>query len=290
MRSVALMCGCVAGLFVATPGGSGLADAAPKAAAAKKKAPKKKGKTPAASTSTPPGVPITDEVVPLVPPPAVATPAPADAEPGSVTRIEAASADPAAAPTPLIVADAPPPTTTGVQLTVGPRGGAFVPFSFLRPGYVAGLEVRIAPSFLDRRVSVGLFAAFAQASGTGPRLVEGRGYDTAFIQNVSAVPLELTFGYEVWRDDVRALSAQAGYALWFTTARFEALGAQEERRGPGHTAVAGAAFRWRVGPGDLGAGVRMHFGGASWGPLSEVGTNQLTAVLATLSYAYSFSL
>jgi len=242
----------------------------------------RKAKTPPApaAATTPQAAPAEPEVVPLVPAPLRRVEAYSDAEPKG----------PASAP-PMVSAPAPaPPEAAEPNLFLGARGGGWVPLYFLHPGFQAGVEGQYRLPALDGRLRLSLYFGFAQAAGKSARLVPSRGYDPAFIENVTAWPLELTGHYELWRGDHQGLSLGAGYGLTFLGASFEALGASTGQASLGHVALAVLSYHLTLGPGELGAAARGAVGATSLGTLGRVGTDSLSSFTFTLSYSLGLHL
>ncbi|MBI3185182.1 MAG: hypothetical protein HYZ28_23850 [Myxococcales bacterium] len=250
-----------------------------KARKSKKPTPQPAAPAPAESPAPAAAIPIE----PLVPPPPPSAPA-------EVKRIEAYADVPAPAPTEA-TAEAPSqkPASGRPRLFVGPRVGAVVPFYFLKPGYEAGGEVEFRLPFAGGRLRAALFAGVLQATGKGERLVPRRGLDPAFIENLLAFPVELGARYEAWSSGSHALHLSAAYAAYLSRGEFRTLGATTASGGMGHAAVAGAGYRMRLGPGEAGLAARATLGRVPLGPLGDVGTESLSSVAFTVSYAFGFA-
>jgi hypothetical protein len=210
----------------------------------------------------------------------------------TVHRVEAvtdaAPKSPPSAP-PAVAAEA-PKVSSEPNLFLGARGGGWVPLYFLRPGYQAGLEGQYRLPALDGRLRLSLYFGIAQATGKNARLVPTRGYDPAFIENVTAWPLELSGHYELWHQEGQGLSLGVGYGLYFLGASFEALGASTGQASLGHVALAALSYHLTLGPGELGAAARGAVGATSLGSLGQVGTDSLTSFTFTLSYSFGVHL
>lgn len=173
----------------------------------------------------------------------------------------------------------------GATLLLGVRAGGALPLSFLKPGYLAGLEAQYRLPLLDGRLRAGLFAGRTESGGKDARIVPGRGYDPAFIENVVSYPVELALHGELYRDEAQALTVGAGYSALFSRAEFQAVGSQSASSSIGHAALAQLAYRRTLGPGEAAFALQGRFGGASFGTLGQVGTQSLSAIEASLSWA-----
>lgn len=216
--------------------------------------------------------------------------APADTE-GTVRRLEARSDEGPSEGTelePLVaeqVAEPSAPSDGRGTLLIGPRVGASVPATFLRPGYVAGLELHYRLPLLDRRLRLSLFGGRTESSGEGPKIVPGRGFDPAFIQNSVGYPIEALLHFELLSDDAQAVTLGAGYGLTFAQSNFAALGTTESRSALGHSALAQVAYRRRLGPGEAALSVQGALGEARFGGLGQVGTQSLSSIQVSVSWA-----
>ncbi|MHB8877988.1 MAG: hypothetical protein ACYC8T_30195 [Myxococcaceae bacterium] len=233
-----------------------------------------------------PGAATEVELAPLAPPEAKAP------EQAGVRRVEAyADQEPKGPESPAPMVTAPEvPTATEPNLFIGVRGGGLVPLSFLRPGYQVGLEGQLRLPVLDGRLRASLAFGIAQAAGKESRLVPTRGYEAAFIENLTAWPLELSGHYQLWDGGAQGLAAGAGYALYFLGVGFQALGTSSSKTSIGHAGLAALTYRLTLGPGELGASLRGTLGAASLGSLGRVGTDSLSSVSFTLSYSAGFHL
>lgn len=248
----------------------------------------KKVKASAAPAAAAAAKPAEPEVVPLAPASAPA----ASSSATSFRRVEATSDEgpksPASAP-PEVAAPA-SSAAREPNLFLGARGGGWVPLYFLRPGFQAGVEGQYRLPALDGRLRLSLYFGIAQATGKNARLVPSRGYDPAFIENVTAWPLELSGHYELWHGEGQGLSLGVGYGLYFLGANFEALGASTGLASLGHVGLAALSYHLTLGPGELGAAARGAVGAASLGTLGQVGTDSLTSFTFTLSYSLGLRL
>lgn len=223
------------------------------------------------------------EPAPMPPPPA-ALPLP----PPQPRAPDSALIPPASEPTRALEVEAGPSALAPRSvLFVGIRAGLILPFAFLRPAYEVDIEAEYRLPLLEGRVRLGLSAGFAQTTGKGARLIEGRGLEPVFFQNVNYFPIELSGRFEIWRTEHQTVLAGIGYSAYVTQATFNELGFTTSKTSLGHAAVVLVAYRHRLGPGEIGAVARGTFGAVALGQLAKLGSDQLNSISFSASYSFN---
>lgn len=233
--------------------------------------------------------PPTERVAPASDPSLVDPPplVPVPEQDAKVTRLQAAPDLPATVVTQEQIAEpvTPEKQSQGSTLLLGVRAGAAVPLSFLRPGYLVGLELQYRLPILEQRLRLGVFGGRSEASGKQPRLVPGRGSDPAFIQNIVSYPVEGLLHVELLRDEGQALTLGAGYGAVFVSSQFIAVGTTSNSSTVAHSGLLQLAYRRKLGPGEAALAVQGRAGAGDLGALGRVGTQSVSSIETSLSWA-----
>ncbi|MBS2027605.1 MAG: hypothetical protein JST54_06865 [Deltaproteobacteria bacterium] len=225
---------------------------------------------------------------------------------------------PAASPTPLVAvvpeaprpAPAPPPAPTPAPIVIAQpakpeaseaaparvqrirtsvRLGTIVPRTELGTGFAVAGDVAYALPVADNRVSVGLGVGYAMSPYQGPKIIPGRGYDPAFTQNTTLVPVSLEgrFTQRIGASGL-ALYGGLGVELLFVSASFQNFSATSSASDTTFGIVFEGGLEYPLGPGAVVADLRYSEARADLGPLGNTGQDQLGGALLTAGYALRF--
>jgi hypothetical protein len=221
-----------------------------------------------------------------------AAPAPAPAPAGSPVAKPPPAASPSAEPPPKLVADSPRAPPKPRRFRVGVRAGSFVPRTELAAGPFVALEAGylLPLERLHDRLWLSLSVGFISVAQRSQKIIPGRGYDQGFLQRTRIVPIELSAIYDILRASPGSpgLSAGAGYGLYPTSTEFTAFNTPTTERAVGQAGfvlVRGSLPLWT---GLVFLEVRYAEARASFGPLGNVGTSDLSGL--TLAAGYSLDL
>lgn len=223
--------------------------------------------------SAAPSPPQVDELLPLPAPDVPSPPSP-----------DVAPREREAAPPPAPVPEAEPRSGVGVDAAV--RGGVWWAHSALGLGPVVGAELGYSGLF-DGAVRFAVGAAYVHLASKVDRIVPGRGYEPALIQNATLVPIDLSVSWAPLRGDF-GVAIGVGLSLTYGRSDFIAFSSPSSASAWSPAFLAVGRLRYRLGPGHAFLDLRHTEGSLNLGALGRVGTDSLRATAFCLGYAAQF--
>ncbi|HEY3448462.1 MAG TPA: hypothetical protein VGK67_19055 [Myxococcales bacterium] len=177
------------------------------------------------------------------------------------------------------------------RFRVAPRVGALVPRTPLQTGVYAGAELAYRLPILDDRLRLSLGIGYSQVRARLSRIIIGRGYDPAFLQNTTLMPMELMVTGDVLDEQKGAplgLSLGVGYGLWWTFTSLHSFDQTVEDRGPAHAFVAALRLLKHLGLGSILVDVRYAEAHRQLSKLGTVAIGDFSGFTFTAGYGFEF--